>query len=189
MSGIVAWGRERYPLSIVAVLLPAYLLVVALAGARPTWQVAVGFAGVWAFFLLVRVVDEHKDFARDLAGHPDRVLQRGDVTLDQLKVVGAAAVLVQVVVVLATGTWLWWALTMAWALPAAFDFFLGARITGRPVLYLVAHLPLSGLVCVWMAQIGAAGRALPGTVAVVAAAGMVLAAAVDLVRRREVYQW
>jgi 4-hydroxybenzoate polyprenyltransferase len=192
MRGVVAWGRERYPLSIVVVLLPAYVVVVlygaALTGARPGWGALVGFAGVWAFFLLVRVVDEHKDYERDLADHPDRVLQRGDVTLGHLKVVGVLAVLVQVAVVLATGTWLWWTLTMAWALLAARDFLLGDRIGDRPILYPLLHLPLSGLACVWMAQIGAGGRDLPGAGAVVAVFGVVLAGAVDLARRRETYR-
>jgi 4-hydroxybenzoate polyprenyltransferase len=191
MTGVVAWGRERFPLSIVAVLLPAYLVAVcygaALTDARLRWSGLVAFAGVWAFFLMVRVVDEHKDYERDRVEHPDRVLQRGAVTLDRLKAVGAAALLVQVAVVLATGTWLWWALTMAWALPAARDFFLGARLADRPILYPLLHLPLSGLVCVWMAQVGAGGRGLPAATAAVALLGVALAGSVDLARRRGTY--
>src|SRR5262249_7856371 len=165
---LVAWAQERFPLALCAVLFPAYLVAVLYGRAlthpgppRLRGGDLVAFAGVWAFFLMVRVVDEHKDYERDRVEHPDRVLQRGVVTLGHLKGVAGAALLVQVVVVLATGSGLWWALTMAWASAAAVDFLLGPRIEGRPVLYPLLHLPLSGLVCVWMAQLGAERRGLP----------------------------
>jgi 4-hydroxybenzoate polyprenyltransferase len=119
---LAAWARERFPLALCGVLFPAYLVALlygrALTHPGPPRLRAgdlVAFAGVWAFFLMVRVVDEHKDYERDRVEHPGRVLQRGVVTLGHLKGVAGAALLVQVAVVLATGSGLWWALTMAWA--------------------------------------------------------------------------
>jgi 4-hydroxybenzoate polyprenyltransferase len=219
---LAAWGRERFPPGLLAVLFPAYLVALLYGRAltrpaAPTHPAAhpaalwlspgdvVAFLGVWAFFLMVRIVDDHKDYERDCTEHPRRMLQRGAVTLDQLKVVAAVALLVQFAVVVADRPardvigddvsgfglhldslgWIgfWWALTLGWAALAAKDFFLGERITDRPVLYPLLHVPLSALVCLWMAQFGAGARSLPAAAFTVAALGIVLSASVDLVRK------
>jgi hypothetical protein len=78
---------------------------------------------------------------------------------------------------------LWWMLTLAWVVLTAKDFFLGARVADRPVLYPLLHLPLSGLVCVWIAQFGAGARSLPAAAFAVAALGVALSGSVDLVRK------
>jgi hypothetical protein len=181
---VAAWARERFPLALLGVLVPAYAVAVlygrALTHARLGATDVVAFAGVWAFFLLVRVVDEHKDYERDLVEHPGRVLQRGVVTLGQLKALAAVAVAVQLAVVAVTGTWLWWSATILWAALAARDFLL-PWIEGRPVLYPLLHLPLSGLVCVWMAAIGGGRLSVAGYLA--GALGVVLAGTVDVTRK------
>jgi len=192
---LVGWFRERFPLTVAAVLLPVYLVVL-ISGRELTHPGAstlrpgdaAGFLGVWAFFLMVRIIDDHKDYADDLVRHPDRMLQRGAVTPARLKVLAAAAVLVQAGVVLraddgAGRIGLWWLLTMGWVALAARDFFLGPRIGAHPVLYPVLHLPLSGLVGLWIAQLGAGSRALPAAAGVLAGLGIVVAGVVDLTRK------
>jgi 4-hydroxybenzoate polyprenyltransferase len=47
---------------------------------------------VFCIFLHLRVFDEHKDYDEDCRHFPDRVLQRGLVTLDHLKVLGVLAI-------------------------------------------------------------------------------------------------
>jgi 4-hydroxybenzoate polyprenyltransferase len=192
---LVAWARERFPLAIGGVVVPACLVALLYGRAltqpgaprlRPADLAAC--AAVWAFFLMVRVVDEHKDYERDCAAHPGRVLQRGAVTLDQLKVVAGLAGAIQLAVVLAADSGLgrvglWWMLALAWVVLAAKDFFLGERVADRPVLYPLLHLPLSALVCVWIAQFGAGARSLPPAAFAVAALGVALSGSVDLVRK------
>ncbi|MGC9665093.1 hypothetical protein ACNTMW_00890 [Planosporangium sp. 12N6] len=192
---LAAWGRERYPLAVAGVLAPAYLVAVLFGRAlshpgppRPRPSDAAGFAAVWAFFLMVRILDDHKDYARDRVTHPGRLLQRGVVTLDQLKTVAVGAWAVQFAAVLAVErgpgrVGLWWLVTLGWTALAARDFFLGTRVADRPVLYPLLHLPLSGLACLWMAQVGAGTRALPATGLAVAALGVAVAGCVDVTRK------
>ncbi|NJC74039.1 hypothetical protein HC031_30640 [Planosporangium thailandense] len=192
---LAAWTYERFPPGLVAVLLPAYLVALLYGRAvgqagppRPHPGDLAAFTGFWAFFLMLRVIDDHKDYARDVAAYPGRALQRGDVTLDQLKVVAALAWAVQLAVVLTADgglgpVGLWWVLTLAWTALAAKDFFVGARIGDRPVLQPLLHLPVSGLACLWVAQLGAGARSLPARAYAVAALGIALSASVDLVRK------
>jgi 4-hydroxybenzoate polyprenyltransferase len=143
------------------------------------------FAGMWGFFLMLRVIDEHKDFERDAREHPERALQRGVVTLDHLKGVGVFAFTLQALASFALGgrVLVWWALSLGWAALAAKDFFAGRWIAERPVLYPLVHLPLSALPCLWAAQVGAGDRTLPATAGWVALLGVVLAGTVDVVRK------
>lgn len=51
-----------------------------------------GALTILAMFFHLRIFDDHKDSARDLRFFPDRVLSRGLVTLRHLKVAGAVAI-------------------------------------------------------------------------------------------------
>ncbi len=85
-----AWVQERFPLAQGVLILTMYLAS-ALAGRAMTTPAGealalrpfdvLGFLGLWGFFLMLRVFDEHKDYDKDLHNHPDRVLQRGVITL------------------------------------------------------------------------------------------------------------
>ena len=97
-----AWMRERFPArnAVFFAVFHATALLVARAsdGGTPmavTWRDLACFPAVWCFFLMLRVFDEHKDFAADAVAHPDRVLQRGAITLGHLRIVGVLAIAVQ----------------------------------------------------------------------------------------------
>src|SRR2546421_12460953 len=90
----LSWVHERFPLANGLLYLPLYLAALLLGrrgGALEPFD-AFGFAAAWSFFLMLRVFDEHKDFDSDRALYPQRVLQRGLVTLRHLKIVGVAAI-------------------------------------------------------------------------------------------------
>src|SRR5690349_3066406 len=103
MPAIGAWMSERFPARNTVFF--AVFHATALLGARApraggpvtvTWRDVAAFPAVWCFFLMLRVFDEHKDFDADAIAHPNRVLQRGLVTLRDLRVLGALAIAVQV---------------------------------------------------------------------------------------------
>jgi 4-hydroxybenzoate polyprenyltransferase len=71
---------------------------------------------LFCFFFHLRVFDEHKDYAEDCRHHPGRVLQRGLVTLRHLRLLGAAAIAVEVVLCALAGP----AALVAWL--AAFGY-------------------------------------------------------------------
>ena len=141
-----AWARERFPARnlVFYVVFYATALIVGRAAAT-AGPVAVGPAdaagllALTAFFLVLRVLDEHKDFAADAVAHPRRVLQRGLVTLGMLRVVGGAAVAAQLAVMLshdggagaATG---WWLAAAAWSALMAREFFAPAWLRRRTML-------------------------------------------------------
>ena len=102
---LLAWGNERFgpaPILLYFLLYLAGILYArAIAGDRnPSVSTldVVAFSAVFGYFLLVRVLDEHKDYDKDCINFPDRVLQRGLVTLDQLKVIGVLTLVPQIVV-------------------------------------------------------------------------------------------
>jgi 4-hydroxybenzoate polyprenyltransferase len=185
-----AWLNERFPLrnGVFFVLLYATTLLVARAAVAPAGFEASladlpGLLALWSFFLLLRVFDEHKDFAADAVAHPERVLQRGLVTLRQLRVVGAGAVVVQV----AASVWLdrgvgtvtaWWLASLAWSLLMAREFFVPNWLRRHLMVYAVSHMAVMLLLVGWVAAMGhpSAPRA-PTTWAlggVVFVAGMVM---------------
>jgi len=127
---------------------------------------AAGALAAVGFFLMLRVFDEHKDYAADCVTHPNRVLQRGVVTLQHLKVVGAVAVGVQLGASLlidggmgpTTRTWL---LALVWSLLMAREFFAGDWLRSRLVLYAVLHMAVMPLAVLWMVRMGSADAGLP----------------------------
>jgi len=163
---LAAWAMERFPArnGVFFATMYATALLVARAAATPGpvsvgWGDVPGFLALWAFFLLLRVFDEHKDFAADAVAHPDRVLQRGLITLRDLDVVGAAAVLLQLGVSLwrdagvgvAMG---WWLASLAWSVLMAREFFAPRWLRARLVPYALSHMVVMPLLVLWVMAMG-----------------------------------
>jgi 4-hydroxybenzoate polyprenyltransferase len=192
---LLAWAGERFTLANAALFLPLYLIAL-LCGKALTRGGALslsaadfaGFLGAWAFFLMLRVFDEHKDYELDAVNHPDRVLQRGLVTLDHLKAVGVVAIATQLAVsLIADGglgeTTIWWCLTMGWSALMAKEFFARKWLVRRPVLYAFTHMLVMPLAVLWWAQIGAGGAGLPTRAAWLGAFGFLIGATVEVARK------
>ncbi len=171
---LLAWAAERFPHANGVLFLVLYATAVAVGQALTgATRLRVGprtlacFAGAWCFFLMLRVFDEHKDYELDAQNHPERVLQRGLITLTHLKVLGSLAIATQLgVSLLSDGgepgpvTTLW-LVVMAWSTLMAKEFFVGARLERRLVLYALSHMLVMPLALVWMARIGVAWLPLP----------------------------
>ncbi len=103
-------------------------------------------------FLLLRIADEHKDYATDLAHRSYRAVPRGLVTLFELRVAGAVAIALMLgaivaagnlsLVALSLGVWLYFALM-------SFEFFVGDWLKRQPVLYLASHMVITPLIA-WL---------------------------------------
>jgi hypothetical protein len=192
---LLAWSSERWPVANAVLVLFVYLTALLFGEAlthRGALSISAGdvaaFAGVLAYSLLMRVLDEHKDFDVDLENHPDRVLQSGLVTLRHLKVAGAAALgLTLLVSLLQDGgigpVTMWWALLMAWTLLMLKEFFAGEWLRERRILYASTHMVAMPLFFLWMAQMGADGRALPGSVLWLALLSFLIGAGAEVGRK------
>lgn len=166
-----AWVQERFPLSH-GVLFMILFAAAAFTGAAAVgegplsldWRLLTSFVGVWGFFLMLRVFDEHKDYARDQENHPERVLQSGLIRLGHLKAVGALAIAAQLgASLLADGAapgvaTAWWAVVMVWSALMAFEFFVKEWLEARLVLYALSHMLVMPLAVVWMAHLGSDGE-------------------------------
>ena len=195
LQRLLAWAAERFPLVngvlIFAIYATALLYGRALTSAGELSVSVLDFAGffaVWAYFLILRVFDEHKDYARDSRNHPERVLQSGLISLRHLRVLGWAAVAVQLGVSLAIDggagpVTAWWALTMGWTLLMLKEFFVGEWLSRRLLLYAFTHMLSMPLAFLWMAQMGAEGRGLPLEVAWLALLGGLIAASLEVARK------
>jgi 4-hydroxybenzoate polyprenyltransferase len=166
-----AWIAERFPLANGLLFFLVYAAALLggrrAAGLAPALHLSdlAGFAAAWAFFLMLRVFDEHKDYALDCRLHPERVLQRGLVTLGQLKLVGGLAMALQLGVSLAIDggvgpVTLRWLVVFAYSLLMLREFFVGHWLSRRLVLYAVSHMVVTPLAVLWMAQMGARGARL-----------------------------
>src|SRR3954469_6703226 len=102
------WARERFPLASGVFFVLLYVLTLVVGRSALPGPIALslrdipGLVALWSFFLWLRVLDEHKDFDNDLIAHPNRVLQRGLITLADLRRVGVVVLLFQ----LATSLWI-----------------------------------------------------------------------------------
>ncbi len=177
---LAAYMLERFPPFQPVGLFALYLALVesgkALTGMPPRLllQDFLGFAAFVAYFLMVRVLDDHLDIDHDNAHYPERVLQRGLVTLRQLAVIGGVCFVVQLAVALFVDDGFgkvtrWWvALVAVMALHSWIGFHvrpIHAWLEERRPIFALSFLPTVALISLWIAQLGAGGRPLPDTTA------------------------
>jgi 4-hydroxybenzoate polyprenyltransferase len=147
---LLAYLRERYD---PAQFVPFYLLLsfAVLSLFRRQYDVPfdprlaggafVLAAMLFAFYLLLRVMDEHKDREMDELRFPNRVLSRGLVTLQQLRYVGAGCILFFVT----AATWFGPSMfvmvlvTLAYSFMMFKEFFVGRWLRQHVFLYAVSH--------------------------------------------------
>ena len=168
VRGLLAWAAERFPARNGVFFLTLYVtaLVVGRGASGDTIALGLrdvpGFIALWAFFLVLRVLDEHKDFAADAVAHPERVLQRGVVTLGELRAVGLTAAMAT----LGISVWLdggtlgrvsAWCLAVAtWSFFMAREFFAPRWLRERLITYAVSHMCVMPLVMGWLLAMGGA---------------------------------
>ncbi|UYZ59481.1 UbiA prenyltransferase family protein [Hymenobacter latericus] len=154
-----AYLHERFPLVNMALFAILFLTVLAVAQAtqpaKPAGfgpQEAVGILATISFFFRLRVFDEIKDYASDLAHFPHRVLQSGRVSLGQLKRVAWAGLVLEA----AWSAWVGWGTLLAWALVVGYSLLMryefGVRewLRARLVLYAFTHLLIMPLIIGWV---------------------------------------
>jgi hypothetical protein len=154
-----AWAAERFPLRnalFFAVFFATGAAAALSSGVVASWpRLTAGFIALWGFFLLLRVLDEHKDFAADVIAHPQRVLQRGLVTLGDLRLLATAAILVQLGVTVSADdgshrVMLWWIAALGWAALMAAEFFARRWLRQRLIWYALSHMLVMPLVAGWV---------------------------------------
>lgn len=192
---LMAWGNERFgpaPVLLYFLLYLAGILYARAITGDPHPSVStfdvVAFSAVFGYFLLVRVLDEHKDYALDCINFPDRVLQRGLVTLDQLKVIGVLTLVPQIMVSILVDRGIGpvtfaWLVLFGWTMLMLKEFFAHRWLEPRLVLYALTHLVAGPLALIWIALIGVDGKHLPASVGWLALLGFLGGATLEVGRK------
>jgi 4-hydroxybenzoate polyprenyltransferase len=112
-----------------------------------------GCTTILCFFLHTRIFDDHKDYAADSRFFPRRVLQRGVVTLRELKILGAVVIAFEFVLAGICGPAALLALLVAFAFSLLMlkEFFVGDWLKQRFLLYASVHMLIMPLLAmtVW----------------------------------------
>lgn len=146
-----AYLAERFPLVGNVLLIVAYyssnqfLATVLTNPGQPMRYSAhslMGAVTLLCVFFHLRVFDEHKDFHEDSRHYPDRVLQRGIITLRDLRILGGLAIAVEATLAVLRGpaALTAWLIVLGFSLLMLKEFFIGARLKRRFLLYATTHM-------------------------------------------------
>lgn len=155
------YQSERFPLANHGALTLVFAIsgCAFTAGFSNTWPspTAIALAAIAGLcqFALLRIADEHKDFATDSAHRPYRAVPRGLVTLAELRAIGVVAAVLMLAAVafaqslplaiLTLALWLYFALM-------TMEFFVPEWLKARPVVYLFSHMIITPLLAWTMAS-------------------------------------
>ncbi len=168
LKRIAAWMKERFPFANALLFFMLYLTSMMVARAHSateiqlTWLDAIACLVTWSLFLLIRIFDEHKDYALDVMNHPERVLQRGIITLKHLKVMALCAIAVQISFAFILDGYQFstvsfcWLLVFIYLLLMGVEFFCGAWLEQHLTLYAFSHMLIMPLIVFWLANLAVA---------------------------------
>ena len=150
------WKMERFPplawLSAAMMVLLPKAVSLSIHPYESRWDSRTGFLILFCitFLFLLRILDEHKDFESDLVNHQGRTLQRGVVTLGELRVAGVIALILHLWSIyeakLDATAWMWVGITWAWTALMTVEFFARKSLRQNIILYSTLHLLVSPVV-------------------------------------------
>lgn len=151
-----AYMRERFPLFGHVLLIISYyssnqflarVLTDPDEPMRYTLRSLLGALTLLCFFFHLRVFDEHKDFAEDSRFHPQRVLQRGVITLADLRVLAALCIVAEFALAIAAGRAALTGLIVAFVFSLLMlkEFFAKEWLKTHFLVYATSHMLLMPL--------------------------------------------
>jgi 4-hydroxybenzoate polyprenyltransferase len=146
-----AYLAERFPLLGHGILIVSYyssnqfLAKVLTEPGRPMHYDRYSLMGalvIFCVFFHLRVFDEHKDFADDSRHYPDRVLQRGIITLRDLRILGFIAIATELLLSSLRGlpALLALAATLGFSLLMLKEFFVRSWLKKHFLIYATSHM-------------------------------------------------
>lgn len=162
---IFAWMDERFPFKNALLFFILYLTSAVVARSAFESAIEVSLLDVvacvvtWSLFLVIRIFDEHKDYALDVINHPQRVLQSGLITLKHLKVLGVVAVIAQLVFSIYSDGFAFGGATISYLIMFTYlclmgaEFFCGEWLEKRLTIYAFSHMLIMPLIVYWLANL------------------------------------
>ena len=147
MAGILTFIKERLPL-------PTYLILVggiSISGItlmESPWlnpSLGLSIVGLLLFFVVLRIMDEYKDYEKDLIAHPERPLPRGVLSVQQVQYLirwGILGMILTSSVALVLNSLVSAACYLVitgylWLMYK--EFYAGSWLSSRPLLYAATH--------------------------------------------------
>ncbi len=142
------YTKERFPLpatfSYAAALYYMSYFFPAVIENRGPFNLAESIIGCLVFFMAlfeIRLLDEHKDYAKDVIAHPERMLSRGEITLADLRKLLYVMVALQTAMALYLGPapFIVWLVMQVFSLLMFKEFFVPEYLNRHMGLYLLSH--------------------------------------------------
>ncbi len=153
MKKWIIYQRERFPLLIYIPMsfvlgagalcysrhLPVSLKTVQNPG---IFQYVVSVLSTLMFFMLLIIGDEHRDYEKYVSYYPHRPLQRGLITLRELRRVGTFLIILQMAMNIFLDPSLLGLLSIVyiWFILMSIKFFIPELLKKQPTLYLMVHM-------------------------------------------------
>lgn len=147
MAAWITYLKERFPLPVYVLLIGGFCL----SGAYLMNQSIVApeftlsFIGLFLFFALLRLMDERKDYDKDLVAHPERPLPRGVLSIKQVD----QAIIIMTWMMIAYSGMLYWVVNPVSSIVYGVitghlwlmykEFYVGDRLEKSPILYAITH--------------------------------------------------
>lgn len=157
---IYIYQSERFPLLKHGILILAFsisgvLLTAMLSGVYTISDLRLlvaAFVISLTLFMQLRIADEHKDFDEDMRYRPYRPVQRGLVTLSELRVIGYFTATIQFVLTLIIDYRLILPLILIWIYLGlmSVEFFVRTWIKKHPIFYMVSHMMIIPVVDIFI---------------------------------------
>lgn len=112
------------------------------------YAVLIAFISTLAWFMLLRIADEHKDYEDDLKYRPYRPVQRGLVKLSELRNIGIFLGLVQIILAFIYEIKLLIPLGIVyiWFTLMSLEFGVPKWLKTHPTIYLISHMVITPLI-------------------------------------------
>jgi 4-hydroxybenzoate polyprenyltransferase len=161
LTRLAAWSKERFPLANILTAALGYAVIANLARTTIveetplTWKDGLGIAAYVGQLLLLRILDEFKDYESDKIAHPQRVLQRGIILLSELRPLAIISALTGLAWSFCVDqtlgpTVLAWLLMMGFTYLMTHEFFMGKYLRKNLFLYGLSHSFISVFITFWL---------------------------------------
>ncbi|WP_374075064.1 hypothetical protein [Bdellovibrio bacteriovorus] len=157
MTAWLKFIKERLPLASYALIVGGFVMTAkALTQTAWSWDLLIPFVGLMLFFIELRLMDELKDYSKDVVAHPQRPLPRGLVSVPAMKIVvngGLAVMLLFAGVSFLQGSvpGICYALIVLYLYLMYKEFFVGESLANKPFLYACTHQIIIVLLLVYAA--------------------------------------
>lgn len=99
-----AYQNERFPLVLLSLsLFPVTLSAAGVVSSFAISRIVLGFVASLGYIFHIRVNDEERDFEHDTTHHAMRPLQRGIITLSELRIINAIAIILVAAAAIVSG--------------------------------------------------------------------------------------